>query len=691
MKKIILILIWCLGSMIMVTGQEQQAEKLLSKAVYEEEVNGNLQEAIRLYEEIVKKFPEYRSVVAEALYRNGYANEKLGNLKARQYYEKVINNYSDQPELVQLAQIRLSRMLKTEKPANEGLSIINLYEKESGLHNSSLSPDGTKLAGMDYSIGQNIAVYDRLTKQTQIITKYDYFTPDHGWTYYPIWSPDGKEIVYMFSDWKGKNSELQVTTLEGKTRTLLKNESNAGQIIPRQWSQDGNKILTFKHDTSGFYTIGLVSAKGGSFKALYKPQWKSQFVTGDASLSSLSPDGKFVVFVDGPEDKLDLFIINTEGGTPTVLSDHPANEYTVAWSPDGKHIAFIKETQGGSLLYAVEMAEGKPAGPPFLIKEGMQNVDLNNWTKNGICYNLWLDIHDIYTLPLNPETGTPTRKPKPLDYTPTGSNISSVWSHDGKYLAFVSYTDIPKVVILPADGGGTRNYTIPASGLWGPSVSDLRWLPDNSGVSFHVLNSLGKPTVYRLDIITGKWQNWLLPIQGYTCTDWGPDENSFVYAKWKTSNDSDVDLPDPGLHQFNIRTGETRNIFKPEADTWYTFRGLKFSPDYKKLTFIFQNTKLMVLDLKSGESLKLAENYWSPTFSPDGKKILTFGPYGDKKTTGIVVFSLDGEILQQYDISQYFTSDTRFFRPDWSPDGKQLVFTTRNMKFETYLMKNVLK
>ncbi|MCK4464374.1 MAG: tetratricopeptide repeat protein, partial [Bacteroidales bacterium] len=257
MKKFILILIWCLGPMIMVTGQEQQAEKLLSKAIYEEEVNGNLQEAIRLYEEIVTKFPEYRSVVAEALYRNGYANEKLGNLKARQYYEKVINNYSDQPELVQLAQIRLSHILKTEKPASvqlaglglsklskeesEDMFVINLYEKGSSLvkgtmlDNSSLSPDGTKMAGIDYSIGQNVAVYDRKTKEIQLITKYDWSSEGHGYTYFPTWSPDGKKVAYMFAGWKG-GYELQVSSLKGETRTLFKNEFNTGQIIPRQWS-----------------------------------------------------------------------------------------------------------------------------------------------------------------------------------------------------------------------------------------------------------------------------------------------------------------------------------------------------------------------------------------------------------------------------------------------------------------------
>lgn len=681
MKKIILILIWCLGTMIIVTGQEQQAEKLLSKAIYQEEVNGNLQEAIRLYEEIVKKFPEYRSVVAEALYRNGYANEKLGNLKARQYYEKVINNYSDQPELVQLAQIRLNRILKTEKPASEELSIINLYEKGSWLENSSLSPNGTKIAGIEYSIGQNVNIYDRLTDKTQMITKYDWFNENDGFTYFPVWSPDGQELAYMFF---GNNGicEIQASTLQGKKRTLIKNESSGAQIYPKQWSQDGSKILTFKQDSTDSYTIGLVPAKGGSFTALYKTQWKERFIKADASLS---PDGKFVVFADGQEDNLDIFIIDTEGGTPTVLSDHPANELDPLWSPDGKHIVFIREIKGGSFLYGIEMAEGKPVGQPFLIREGMQDVDLINWTKNGISYDFTLNLREIYTLALDPETGNSAGVPKLLDYAPAGSNICPVWSYDGKYLAFISYDAVPEVVILAADGGKTRHYTIAADEFWAPGVHDLHWLPDNSGLGFNLINRMEVSTMYHLDLATGQWQNWTLPIEGWTRTDWGPDENSFIYTNWGS---------EPGLYQFNIKTEETQRIYVPDTTyAWYAIRSLKFSRDHKKLTFMLGSREITILYLGTGESRILAQKFWSPTFSPDGQKILVFCPFGEVKNvrTGVAVLSLDGEILQQYDIAQYFTSGTRISSPDWSPDGKKLVFTTVYWKTETYLIKNVLK
>ena len=78
MKRTILILIWSLVTIIMATGQEQQAVELLGKAVYEEEVNGELEKAIEMYKTIVKEFPNNRPVAAKAYFRTGICYEKLG-------------------------------------------------------------------------------------------------------------------------------------------------------------------------------------------------------------------------------------------------------------------------------------------------------------------------------------------------------------------------------------------------------------------------------------------------------------------------------------------------------------------------------------------------------------------------------------------------------------------------------------
>jgi Tol biopolymer transport system component len=662
----------------------QDSKQLFQQGLMAENGEGNLQDAISIYEKIVADESAENSVKAKAQLHIGLCYEKLGKTEAIKAYELVLQNYQNYKEEVQLASSRLSELSIEEE--EKGLSMINLYEKESDivkgtmLDNSSLSPDGTKLVGIDYSVGQNVAVYDLKTREIELITKYDWITPDHGWTYFPVWSPDGKEVVYQYSDWVGNSCELQVSNLEGNTHTIYTNEPNSGQIIPRQWSMDGNNILAYIQDSSGFYTIAIVSAIDGFVTPLYKTQWNEKIIKGDASLS---PDGKFVVFADGPKDNLDIFIINTDGGLPSKLSSYPTNEYKPLWSPDGTHIVFIKETKGESLLYAMEMTDGQPSGQPLLIKEGMQNIDLVNWTEDGICCVMALDLHDIYTLPLDPETGLPTGKSKPLDFTPTGSNTNPVWSHDGKYLAFLLYGENPQVVIKPVDGGEISYYPIHAPGFWELSLWDLHWLPDNSGLGFNIMNPMEKAVAYKLDLASGKWQNWILPLDGWTRTDWGPDENSLIYTDNLMYPDSNTSAS--GLFQFNLKTNETKPIFQVEKEEYYVFRNLKFSRDHKKIVFMMNNAKIILYDFETAKGGLFVEKYYSPTFSPDGKKILA------SSKSGMTIFSLEGQILNEYDLKQYFSTDTRISGFDWSPDGKQLAFMTRNLLFETYLMKNVLK
>jgi len=707
MKTLVSILFFCLAFSLMITGQTTPKEKL-NNAIYQEEINGDLEKALELYEALVKEYTEERTIVAEALYRIGLTNEKLGTQKAKEYYEKVVSGYTDQPEMVKLAQARLNRIINMEKAGrnlwlaeleqneDEGIYIVNMYDKGANmrdmsmLDHPSLLPDETKLIGIDYSEGQNVALYDLNTKEIQLVTKYDWSTKGHGWAYYPVASPDGKEVVYMWAQWEWGPTDfaMHVCTTDGESRPLLKNSSNMRQIVPREWSKDGNYILTFVQDTVGYFTIGLTSVKEGKFKPLHKTQWTASLLEGTVSKggASLSPDGKNIVFADGPGDNLDLYIIDSDGGTPVLLSAYPGNEYAPLWSPDGKHIVFIRETKKEALLYAVELEDGKPVKQPFVLKGGMQNANLCNWTEHGITCLMSVDLHDIYTLALNPETGVPTGDPVPLQYSPTGSNIQPIWSHDGKYLAFVTYGDIPKIVLLPSDGSEPRNYPIEAPGFWEFSLSDLCWSPDDSGISFSVSSAGVGPLLYKLNLASGEWQHWELAFPGWTRTAWGPDMNTFVYARHGTPENG------AGLYLFNVETGESKQIYKPDFNEENTiFHTIRFSHNKRWLACDKNSPngggwKILLVDMESGESRIFAEKYNFVSFSPDGPKILAGG---QGKAT---IFSIEGKILQQYNsFMENFPKGTRLQSVDWSPDGKQLVFGTRNWIDATNLIRNVLK
>ncbi len=165
------------------------------------------------------------------------------------------------------------------------------------------------------------------------------------------------------------------------------------------------------------YTIAMVSAEDGNITLLHKTQWSGKWADGDASVS---PDGKYVVFSDGPPDKLDLYIMESSGGSSTKITNFPMNEKNPLWSPDGEYIVFIKETKGESFLYRMKMKDGKTVEQAVMVKEAMQNISLSNWNEHGICCTMAVVLHDIYTLPMDIETGIPAGDPVPINYAPQG-------------------------------------------------------------------------------------------------------------------------------------------------------------------------------------------------------------------------------------------------------------------------------
>jgi predicted Ser/Thr protein kinase len=76
----------------------------------------------------------------------------------------------------------------------------------------------------------------------------------------------------------------------------------------------------------------------------------------------LSPDGERVVYVwAGPaDDNWDVYVKALgPRARPLRLTDHPASEWAPAWSPDGREIAFVRETETGGTLYSVPSLGGQ--------------------------------------------------------------------------------------------------------------------------------------------------------------------------------------------------------------------------------------------------------------------------------------------------------------------------------------------
>src|SRR4030042_2453712 len=80
---------------------------LFEKAKFTMETKGDLKGAIKLFEEIIKKYPNERDYAANALLYIGMCYEKLGKSEARSAYSRLLQDSGDQAQPVKEARSRL--------------------------------------------------------------------------------------------------------------------------------------------------------------------------------------------------------------------------------------------------------------------------------------------------------------------------------------------------------------------------------------------------------------------------------------------------------------------------------------------------------------------------------------------------------------------------------------------------------
>jgi len=347
-------------------------------------------------------------------------------------------------------------------------------------------------------------------------------------------------------------------------------------------------------------------------------------------------------------------------------------------------------------------ADGSAKGQPFLIIKEGQYTNLVNWTAHGLCYANWFNMVDVFIMPVDPQTGAPTGKPRQLEFRPTGRNSHPVWSPDGKHLAFVSNLyGIPKelyVVIYPISGGEARKFRVPnpREQRIVPRMIDLRWLPDGSGISYSAnspqTTAGSKEDVdfkmYVLKLNSGEWHSWDLKLEvNASFTDWRGDGKGIYYARYPFST-KNYKLA-PGIVERDLTTGDERYIYRPEKIAG--FASIRCSRDFSKLAFHqILNGPLIVIDIKSGEKLNEFKDVGfpsPPTWSPDGKMLMISNWRQNNKLN--VISIVDGS-RKAYDVDMDFFPNSGILVMDWAPDGTKIAFANTYSKSGIYLLRDVI-
>ena len=193
---------------------------------------------------------------------------------------------------------------------------------------------------------------------------------------------------------------------------------------------------------------------------------------------------------------LDIYIMDINRKDPVNLTNHPANDSSPTWAPDGGAFAYVSHRDGNPEIYVMDIRSKESRR---LTKNGATDID-PAWSPDGRWIAFASNQHrehaadtDIYIMNPNGKKGKQlTNK--------GGHNSTPAWSPDGEWIAFRSTLDgIGGIHLMNADGKKQHP-------LIQVSATSPTWSTDGKTVYFSsdMLGDVKVPTLFAIDVNGGK-------------------------------------------------------------------------------------------------------------------------------------------------------------------------------------------
>jgi len=584
------------------SAQDNKASVLLAAAIYEEEVTGNLNKAVELYLDILKKYPDDRPVAAKTLYHLGLVNEKMGKQKASEYFTRLVNTYPDQTEMVALAKAKLATIGGSGRTSGTGGLIARRILTDASGVKGALTADGKYIRHLDWETG-DIIQFDVAGGKTSRITNKGLRTERLYYVEGYVFSRDGKQIAYDSYTMEGK-PQLRIRNLDCSDLRTLYSESST---LPFDWSPDAEYILALRGVIDNGHQLVMISTVDSSVRVLRSIESAPYMLTG----ASFSPDGRSVAFSlvnDGNPPQGDIYLMTADGRNEVVVAGHPAEDELLAWTPDGKSLLFLSDRSGTWDIWTVRIIDGKQQGEPKLLKKdyGKGSKFLGFAPDGSLYYKTATPLGHLYFGEIDLETGKVNVPPAPVTTRFNGPPSRSTWSPDGRSLLYVSGGR--------AMGNGNNNLTIRSTETGEENflstrlrnIWDIYWAPDSHSILAWGM-TVKENALFRINTETSE-------ITKLADGRWAPrlskDGKTMVY------------MGKGGITKRNLDSGEESVGVKAGTEVLNSYDDI--SPDGQEAAFQ-KNGTIYTLYLYGGEPRKLFSgltHYYVLRFTWDGRYII---------------------------------------------------------------------
>lgn len=398
-----------------------------------------------------------------------------------------------------------------------------------------------------------------------------------------------------------------------------------------------------------------------------------------------SPDGRHIAFASDRNGGFDVFIMSRYGGAPTRLTTHSTNEVPVAFA-DSTHVLFAASIQQDykdiqfpsgqfSQIYSVSTHGGRPVMFSSMV---MQDLSLNKAGDKLLYHDMkgyednWRKHHqssitrDIWLCTLGP-----TRTYQKLTSF-RGEDRNPVWAPDGNSFYYLSEQNGSFNVYKSDLAGENRTQ------LTHHTKNPVRFLTvaDNGTLCYgydgeiYTMREGGQPSKVKVEIVTDRVENDVI-----NRTFWGGATDMAV-----SPNGKEVAFIVRGdVYVTSVDYETTRQV----TNTPQQERNVNFSPDGRSLVYsaerdsvwgIYQSSLVRKEDKYFTYAQELKEEplvvsdkpSFQPEYSPDGKEVA----FLEDRTTLRVINLKSRKVRTVLDGKFNYSYSDGDQNYQWSPDSK---------------------